>query len=120
MKSIYANTYVHLGTIMAPFGSMVHDCRTKLAQYIKKTVDIRTTFSFAHPTQVLAAMDKYEGDNYGVMLYNLTLRRHAVQCTTYHYGAMMYKLPLPHHDVQPPAPFIHNFGLIMLHFLVLL
>jgi hypothetical protein len=82
LKSTYATTDVNLGTIMAPDGSMVHDCQTKWAQYINKTVDIRTTFSFAHPTQVLAAMDKYEGDNYGVMLYNLTLRRHAVQLTT--------------------------------------
>ena len=61
---------------------MIHDCRTKWAQYIKKTVDIRMRFSFAHPMQVLTAMDKYEGDNYGAMLYNLPLTTTAPCCTT--------------------------------------
>ena len=50
---------------------MVQDCRVKRAQYIDKTVDIRTTFGFAHPQQVLAAADFYAGDHYGSMLWNL-------------------------------------------------
>ena len=46
-------------------------------------------------------MNKYEGGNYGAILYNLPVWRHYVQpttttpcCTTYQYGAIMYNLPL--------------------------
>ena len=50
---------------------MIQDCKVKRAQYIDKTVDIRNTFSFGNPTQVLTAIDKYTGDHYGAMLYDL-------------------------------------------------
>ena len=50
---------------------MVHDCHAKRAQYIDRTVDIRSTFGFAAPEQILTAVDKYAGDHYGAMLYNL-------------------------------------------------
>jgi hypothetical protein len=47
------------------------DCRVKRARYIDKTVNIRTMFEFAHPEQVLTAIDRYAGDYYGAMLWNL-------------------------------------------------
>ena len=50
---------------------MTHDCWVKRAKYIDKTVDIRTTFKFAHPEQILTSIDKYAGDHYGTMLYDL-------------------------------------------------
>ena len=50
---------------------MIQDCQSKRAQYIDKTVDIRNTFSFADPTQVLTAVDKYASNHYGAMLYDL-------------------------------------------------
>ena len=50
---------------------MIQDCKVKRAQYIDKTVDIRNTFSFANPTQILTAIEKYTGDHYGAMLYDL-------------------------------------------------
>ena len=50
---------------------MVQDCNSKRAQYIDKTVDIRKTFSFADPTQVLTAVEKYASNHYGAMLYDL-------------------------------------------------
>ena len=50
---------------------MIHDCKAKRAQYIDQTVDIRNTFGFADPVQVLTAMDRYAGDHYGAMLYDL-------------------------------------------------
>ena len=67
----YVTTCLHLGHIMAQDGSMVHDCQAKRAQYIGRTVDIRKMFGFANPTQVLTAIDKYAGDHYSAMLYNL-------------------------------------------------
>ena len=67
----YVTTCLHLGHILAQDGTMVHDCRAKRAKYIDQTVDIRTTFRFAHPKQVLSAIDKYAGDYYGTMLYDL-------------------------------------------------
>ena len=51
---------------------MIQDCKVKRAQYIDKTVYIRNTFSFGNPTQVLTVIDKYTGDHYGAMLYDLS------------------------------------------------
>ena len=67
----YVTTCLHLGHILAQDGTMVHDCKAKRAQYIDKTVDIRTAFKFADPVQVLTAMDRYVGNHYGSMLYDL-------------------------------------------------
>ena len=67
----YVTTCLHLGHILSQDGSMTQDCLSKRAQYIDKTVDIRNMFSFADPTQVLTAVDKYTSDYYGAMLYDL-------------------------------------------------
>ena len=67
----YVTTCLHLGHILSQDGSMVQDCNSKRAQYIDKTVDIRNTFSFADPTQVLTAVEKYASNHYGAMLYDL-------------------------------------------------
>ena len=40
---------------------------SKRAQYIDRPVDIRNT----DPVQVLTAIDRYAGDHYGAMLYDL-------------------------------------------------
>ena len=50
---------------------MARDAKIRRAQYIDRTTDVRTMFHFANPEQMLAAADKYCGDHYGVMLYNL-------------------------------------------------
>ena len=67
----YVTTCLHLGHILAQDGTMAHDCREKRANYIDQTVDIWTTFGFANPEQVLSAIDKYGGDYYGTMMYDL-------------------------------------------------
>ena len=46
------------------------DAKIKRADFIDKTVNIRETFSFALPTQVIQAIDKYCGDHYGGMLWS--------------------------------------------------
>ena len=50
---------------------MEQDCKEKRAGYIDRTVSIRETFAFAEPQQVLQAMEKYCGDHYGSMLWQL-------------------------------------------------
>ena len=51
---------------------MVHDCKVKRAQFIDTSTDIRETFSFAHPDQVLSAVNLYAGHFYGGMLWDFT------------------------------------------------
>ena len=47
------------------------DVKIKRASFIDKTTEIRETFSFADPVQVLDAINKYCGDHYGSMLWDL-------------------------------------------------
>ena len=44
--------------------------KVKKAIYIDTSVDIRETFSFAHPQQVLKAVHLYAGHHYGAMLWD--------------------------------------------------
>ena len=67
----YVKTALHLGHTLSQDGTMTQDARIRRAQYIDKTTDIRDTFHFADPVQMLAAVDKYAGDHYGLMLHNL-------------------------------------------------
>ena len=67
----YVTTAAHLGHTLAQDATMTHDARIRRAEYIDRTTDIRNTFNFADPVQVLSAVDKYCGDHYGTMLYNL-------------------------------------------------
>ena len=50
---------------------MSHDVKNRRYSYIDKTTNLRNTFSFAHPKQILSAVTKYCGDHYGVILSNL-------------------------------------------------
>ena len=43
----------------------------KVCEYIEKTIEIRETFSFAHPEQVLRALDIFSSDCYGLMIHDL-------------------------------------------------
>ena len=47
------------------------DTRTKRANYIKNSADIRNMFSFTFPTQVLNAMSVYSAHFYGSILWDL-------------------------------------------------
>ena len=61
----------HLGHVLTQACTMEQDCKEKRAGYIDRTVSIRETFAFAEPQQVLQAMEKYCGDHYGSMLWQL-------------------------------------------------
>ena len=47
---------------------MTHDCKVKKAQFMDTSTDIRETFSFANPDQVLSAINLYAGHFYDSML----------------------------------------------------
>ena len=50
---------------------MTTDIRIKRAKFIDKSTEIRETFSFADPVQVLQAVNIYCCDHYGSMLWDL-------------------------------------------------
>ena len=61
----------HLGHTLHQDCTMDHDARRKRATFIDKSSDLRETFGFAHPRQVIKAADIYVNDAYGFMLYDL-------------------------------------------------
>ena len=50
---------------------MSSDIKIKRAKFIDKSIEIRETFSFADPVQVLGAVNTYCCDHYGSMLWDL-------------------------------------------------
>jgi hypothetical protein len=67
----YVPTASHLGHELHESGLMDHDARTKRAQYIGQSVEVRQTYSFASPAEVLRALDLYCSSYYGSMLWDL-------------------------------------------------
>ena len=64
-------TATHLGHELHQNCNMDHDIRIKRAQFINESIEIRDTFSFAQPEQVLQAIKVYCGHYYGSMLWEL-------------------------------------------------
>ena len=62
---------IHLGHELAQDGTMATDAKIRRARYIDKSIDIRDMFRFAHPAQVIGALEKYCDDHYGLMLWDL-------------------------------------------------
>jgi hypothetical protein len=62
----------HLGHELHESGLMDHDARVKRAQFIDKSTEIRETFSFASPVEILRAVKVFAGDLYGAMLWKLS------------------------------------------------
>ena len=50
---------------------MDKDCTRARAKFIDRSVDIREQLSFAHPDQIIKAMEVYCCDGYGSMLWSL-------------------------------------------------
>ena len=61
----------HLGHEIHESGTMELDARQKKYKFISDSVDIRETFGFASPTEVLRAIKVYCGAFYGSMLWDL-------------------------------------------------
>ena len=61
----------HLGHELHESGMMDHDSRVKRAEFINKSTEIRESFGFASPVEVLRAVKVFAGDLYGAMLWRL-------------------------------------------------
>ena len=64
----------HLGHILSSNGKMESDCLRSRADFIDKSVKTREMFNFAHPIEVLKAIDKYASCFYGSNLWDLGSR----------------------------------------------
>ena len=62
----------HLRHTLSKDCTMDQDARCKRAQFIDRTSEIRETFHFAHPKQIIKAGQVYASDAYGFMLYDLS------------------------------------------------
>ena len=67
----WVTTATYLGHELHESGSMEHDAKVKRAEFIDKSVEIRETFGFASPVEVLQALKTYCSSFYGSMLWNL-------------------------------------------------
>ena len=61
----------HLGHVLSQDCNLEANARVMRAKYIEKTIEVRETFSFAHPEQVLRALDIFSSDCYGLMIHDL-------------------------------------------------
>ena len=61
----------HLGHELHEEGNMDFDCKCKRAKFIDNSLNIRETFKFANPHQILQAVQTYCCDFYGSMLWDL-------------------------------------------------
>ena len=67
----WVSTATHLGHAMHESGTMDHDTCVKKADFIRKSSEIRETFGFASPVEVLRAVKVFAGDLYGSNLWKL-------------------------------------------------
>ena len=68
----WVETASHLGHELHQMCDMEHDCKVKRDMFIDTSTDIRETFSFAHPDQILSAVNLYAGHFYGGILWNFS------------------------------------------------
>ena len=61
----------HLGHELDESGQMEFDASCKRAQFISKSLEIRTVFHWASPVEVLRALKIYSSSFYGAMLWDL-------------------------------------------------
>ena len=61
----------HLGTVINSSVSMDQDCQRKKAEFIDSSVKIREAFSFAHPCEIIGAVQKYCTSYYGAPLWSM-------------------------------------------------
>ena len=67
----WVNHATHLGHELHKDGNMDYDCKLKRGRFIDCSTDIRETFKFVNPPQILKTVQVYCCDMYGSMLWNL-------------------------------------------------
>ena len=68
----WVSSATHLGHELSETGTMEQDVKEKRAIFISKSVEIRETFRFASPVEVVQALKVYCGSFYGCMLWDLS------------------------------------------------
>ena len=66
----WVESATHLGHELHQSGTMEHDAKIARARYIDQTVEVRQSFSFASPVEVLRALQVYCSSYYGSLLWN--------------------------------------------------
>ena len=66
--------FEHLGTIIHQGGTLSKDVRVKRAKFIDQSCQIREDFYFAHPLDIIHAVEIYATAFYGSSLWNLNSR----------------------------------------------
>ena len=67
----WVESAVHLGHLLHESGTMDRDVLSKRAGFIRESTEIRETFDFASPVEVLKAVKLYAGSHYGSNLWKL-------------------------------------------------
>ena len=67
----WVSSATHLGHELSETGNMEYDAKVKRAIFITKSVEVRESFSFASPVEVLHALKVYCSSFYGCMLWDL-------------------------------------------------
>ena len=67
----WVDTATHLGHELHSSGTMEHDSNVARARFIDQTVEVRQSFSFASPAEVVRALQVYCTSFYGSMLWDL-------------------------------------------------
>jgi hypothetical protein len=68
---LWMDSAVHLGNVLHESGSMDKDVKVKRATFIRESTELRETFGFASPAEVLRAVKLYAGSHYGSNLWDL-------------------------------------------------
>ena len=66
----WVESALHLGHELHQNGTMEHDAKVARARFIDQTVEVRQSFSFASPVEVLHAMQVYCSSYYGSLLWD--------------------------------------------------
>ena len=67
----WVESAVHLGHVLHQTGTMDKDIRSKRATFIDQSIEVRETFGFSCPAEILRAVKIYVGSHYGSMLWDL-------------------------------------------------
>ena len=67
----WVESATHLGHELHQSGTMEHDAKVARARFIEQSVEVRQTFFFASPAEVIRALQVYCSSHYGAMLWDL-------------------------------------------------
>ena len=68
---LWVQSASHLGHELHESGTMEHDAKIKRAIFIRDSVEVRESFHFASPVEVLTALKLYCSSFYGCMLWDI-------------------------------------------------